>query len=74
MDWHEVSIGLITVVGALGAWVWMRTVNQLDRLEQRMTKHIDEDRIEFGKVYERISLEVRSLDERVDRRFIAGRK
>lgn len=72
MDWHEVAIGCIGMIVAGGGWVWMRTVAQLDRLDQRLTEHLESDRIEFGKVYERMFQKVRGLDARVDERFISS--
>lgn len=71
MDWHEVALGSIGLLVCIGGWVWMRTVQQLDRIDLRLDDHVEADRIEFGKVYERIYTEVRALDNRVDDRFRA---
>lgn len=71
MDWHEIALGVISLLTIVGGWTWMRTVRQLDRMDARMDVHIEADRIEFSKIYDRIHDEVRNLDNRVDARFMA---
>lgn len=71
MDWHEVALFCGSGLFAIGGWCWIRTVAQLDKIESRQDQHIEADRIEFGRVYERIGTEIRALDARVDSRFIA---
>lgn len=71
MDWHEIALFCGAGLFAIGGWCWVRTVNQLDMIEARLTAHAESDRVEFGKVYERLGQEIRALDARVDNRLIA---
>lgn len=69
IDWHEVALGSIALIGVVGGWCWMRTVQQLDAIEVRLTAHIEWDGEQHGKIYDHVRSEVRALDDRVDRRF-----
>ncbi len=64
MDWHEVALGAMALLVGIGGWVWMRTVAQLDRIDERLTNHVESDRVEFGKVYERLFQEIHALRDR----------
>lgn len=67
MDWHEVALWCGSALFAVGGWAWIRTVSQLDRIEIRLTEHIESDRVEFGKVYERVFQQARDNDN--ERRY-----
>lgn len=67
MDWHEIAIWCGGSLFAVGGYVWVRTVAQLDRIESRLTEHIESDRVEFGKVYERVFQQARDNDN--ERRY-----
>lgn len=74
---HEIVTALAGLLLSVGGWACMRTVRQLDRIEKRQEDHIEDDRQEFGKVYERINavaVSVAALDGRVDHRLLAREK
>ncbi len=74
MDWHEVSIVLSSLLFAIGGFVWMQALGQVTKLSDKLDAHIEQDRLGFESVHNRITavaISVASLDGRVDQRFIA---
>lgn len=69
MDWHEVALGLMAIIIAIGGWVWSQAVSQIGKLSDKMDSHQESDRVEFADLNQRISDNQVALLNRISGRW-----
>lgn len=50
VGWHEVAIGVISVLLTIAGWMWTMTVKTVLALRKELTAHVVQDATSFGDV------------------------
>lgn len=69
MDWHELALGLVALLVAIGGWTWQQNVKWLSKLSDDFKEHKDKDAEQFAELVEKVNEAQLKILDRISGRW-----